>query len=562
MEKITDLKLYNIISKIGLIDQEILDVSLKSAKAKKVKFSSFLIKQNLIKSSEIARLISNHLKVPFVDLSKQKIENKILNLLPEIVARKQKIIIFNKEKDGVKVAMNNPVDYLMIKSLEKKVGDKIIPYFATEYDIVNSFGLYRRSIQQEYTTLIKKRAIEAQGSTAEDVSVIKLVNDLFRYAYTNHSSDIHIEPTEKDIKVRFRIDGILYDVLELPKTILNLIISRIKILAKLRTDETRQAQDGKILTKIDDDKLDIRVSIIPTTKGEKVVMRLLSAKGKYFDLTDLGMSSKDLKVVKKAIKQSYGMILSTGPTGSGKTTSLYALIKILNSRNINICTIEDPVEYDLEGINQIQVDPKTNLTFADGLKSILRQDPDIIMVGEIRDSETAAIAVNSAMTGHLVLSTLHTNDAAISLPRLLDMNIEPFLVSSTVNVVIAQRLVRKICMKCIVSYTLTEKEFENFKKEIDVSKFLSVEKLKEIRLYKGKGCENCNNSSYSGRIGIFEILEVKDNIKELILSSADASKIKKQAIENGMTTMFEDGFSKAISGQTTIKEVLRVIKSK
>ena len=392
--------------------------------------------------------------------------------------------------------------------------------------------------------------------------VIKLVNDLFSYAYTNHASDIHIEPTEKDIKIRFRIDGILYDVLSLPKAVLNTMISRIKILAKLRTDETRQAQDGKILTKVDDDKLDIRVSIVPTTKGEKTVMRLLSAKGKYFDLADLGMNNVDLKIVKKAIKESYGMILSTGPTGSGKTTSLYALIKILNNRNINICTIEDPVEYDLDGINQIQVDPKTSLTFADGLKSILRQDPDIIMVGEIRDSETAAIAVNSAMTGHLVLSTLHTNDSAIALPRLIDMKIEPFLVASTVNVVIAQRLVRKICMKCIVSYILSKEEVNELKEDIDLKKFLNIDQLDEIRFYKGKGCEHCNKSGYSGRIGIFEVLEVTDNIKELILTRSDGDKIKRVAIENGMTTMLEDGFKKAVSGSTTIEEVLRVIKSK
>ena len=341
-----------------------------------------------------------------------------------------------------------------------------------------------------------------------------------------------------------------------------MIVSRIKILAKLRTDETRQAQDGKILTRLDDEKLDIRVSVVPTTQGEKTVMRLLSAKGKYFDLADLGMSVPDLKIVKKAIRESYGMILSTGPTGSGKTTSLYALIKILNSRNINICTIEDPVEYDLEGVNQIQVNPKTNLTFADGLKSILRQDPDIIMVGEIRDSETASIAVNSAMTGHLVLSTLHTNDAAIALPRLLDMKIEPFLIASTVNVVIAQRLVRRICMKCIVSYVLSPEEVEGLKQEIDFKKFLNITELDEIRFYKGKGCEHCNKSGYTGRIGIFEVLEVKDNIKELILVRADADKIKKQAIENGMTTMLEDGFGKVISGLTSIEEVLRVIKSK
>ena len=562
MEQITDLKIYKIISKIGLINQEVLDTALKIATDKKEKLSTFLIKQNLIKSDEIGKIISNSIHIPFIDLNKQKIKSENLKLIPEIVARKQKLIVFGRDKDGVKVAMNNPFDYGMIKALEKKIGDNVVQYFSTEYDINNSFILYRKSIKEEYATNIQKRAIEVQGSRVEDVSVIKLVDDLFNYAYNNHASDIHIEPEDKEINIRFRIDGILYDVLSLPKTILNIIISRIKILAKLRTDETRKAQDGKVLTHIDGEKIDIRVSIIPTTQGEKAVLRLLSSKGKYFDLQDLGMSSHDMNIVNRAVKKPYGMILSTGPTGSGKTTSLYSLIKILNNRDINICTIEDPVEYDLEGVNQIQVDPKTNLTFADGLKSLLRQDPDIIMVGEIRDKETANIAVNSAMTGHLVLSTLHTNDAATSLPRLLDMKVEPFLVASTVNIIIAQRLLRRVCMKCIVSYTLDDKEMNDLRKDIDIDKFINLKVVKNIRLYKGKGCDSCNNTGYSGRIGIFEILEMKNGIKDLVLEKADADKIKNQAIANGMITMSEDGFNKVISGMTSLEELLRVIKIK
>ena len=562
MEQITDLKIYKIISKIGLINQEVLDTALKTATDKKEKLSTFLIKQNLIKSDEIGKIISNSIHIPFIDLNKQKIKSENLKLIPEIVARKQKLIVFGRDKDGVKVAMNNPFDYGMIKALEKKIGDNVVQYFSTEYDINNSFILYRKSIKEEYATNIQKRAIEVQGSRVEDVSVIKLVDDLFNYAYNNHASDIHIEPEDKEINIRFRIDGILYDVLSLPKTILNIIISRIKILAKLRTDETRKAQDGKVLTHIDGEKIDIRVSIIPTTQGEKAVLRLLSSKGKYFDLQDLGMSSHDMNIVNRAVKKPYGMILSTGPTGSGKTTSLYSLIKILNNRDINICTIEDPVEYDLEGVNQIQVDPKTNLTFADGLKSLLRQDPDIIMVGEIRDKETANIAVNSAMTGHLVLSTLHTNDAATSLPRLLDMKVEPFLVASTVNIIIAQRLLRRVCMKCIVSYTLDDKEMNDLRKDIDIDKFINLKVVKNIRLYKGKGCDSCNNTGYSGRIGIFEILEMKNGIKDLVLEKADADKIKNQAIANGMITMSEDGFNKVISGMTSLEELLRVIKIK
>jgi len=330
-------------------------------------------------------------------------------------------------------------------------------------------------VQKEYVSNIQKNAIKAQGATKEDVSVIRLVDDLLSYGFINHASDIHIEPAEKEIIVRFRIDGILYDVLNFPKTILDMIVTRIKILSKLRTDESRSAQDGKIMTEVEG-------------------------------------------------------------------------------------TIEDPVEYSLDGVNQIQVNPQTNLTFAAGLRSLLRQDPDIIMVGEIRDNETAGIAINAAMTGHLVLSTLHTNDAATSLPRLIDMHIEPFLVASTVNIIIGQRLVRKICMKCIYSYTLNPKELEDLRKEINIDKYLNTQSLPEIRLYKGKGCEHCNHTGYSGRIGIFEVLQLQENIKELIINRADSDQIAKQARANGMTTMLEDGFVKSIAGKTTIEEVFRVTK--
>jgi type IV pilus assembly protein PilB len=560
MSIISDQKIHNIISKVGLVKPEILDASLKSARENKQNFVTFLIKQNLIKSEEVGQLIANSLHVRFVNLAKEQIKIDVLKLLPEIVARKQKMVVFRHDEEGLKVAMHNPFDYNMIKMLEKKVGDKVVAYYATEFDIKNSFGLYRKAIQQEYATTIQKHAVAAQGSRAEDVSVVRLVDDLFSYAYTNHASDIHIEPTAESVKIRFRIDGVLHDVLTLPKSILELIVTRLKILSKLRTDETRSAQDGKIVTKVEGDKVDIRVSIVPITQGEKVVMRLLAAKGQQLNLTDLGMKGSQLEIVMQAIHRPFGMLLVTGPTGSGKTTTLYALIKIINKRDVNICTIEDPVEYDLAGINQIQVNAKTNLTFAAGLKSLLRQDPDIMMVGEIRDEETASIAINSAMTGHLVLSTLHTNDAATALPRLLDMNIEPFLVASTLNVVVAQRLIRRICLKCIVSYTLSDKEIEDIKKMIDIDKFLDIDKLKDVRLYKGKGCDKCNHTGYAGRMGVYEVLEIDDSMRDLITTRADSDKIKEQAQANGMTTMLEDGFDKVVSGQTTLEEILRVTR--
>ena len=560
MPALADDKIYQIISKIGLIKPDVLDMAVKTAKEKNLDLTTFLIQNDLIKPQEIGQLIANNLHVKYVDLSKETIKPEILTLLPEIVARKQRVIVYQRDAEGTKVAMADPFDYAMIKALEKKLGDKVTPYFATDYEINNTFRLYRQTIQKEYVSNIQKNAIKAQGAGQEDVSVIRLVDDLISYGFINHASDIHIEPTEKEIVVRFRIDGILYDVLNLPKNILEMIVTRIKILAKLRTDESRAAQDGKIMTEVENTKLDIRVSIMPIISGEKIVMRLLSSQGKQFTLEELGMNEKDLTLVTEAINKPYGMVLSTGPTGSGKTTTLYALIKILNHRDINICTIEDPVEYSLDGVNQIQVNPQTNLTFAAGLRSILRQDPDIIMVGEIRDNETAGIAVNSAMTGHLVLSTLHTNDAATSLPRLIDMQIEPFLVASTINIIIGQRLVRKICMKCIYSYILSASEVEELRREVNIDKFVNPQQLPEIRMYRGKGCDNCNHTGYAGRIGIFEILKLEENIKELIINRADSDQISKQARANGMTTMLEDGFAKAFTGKTTIEEVFRVTK--
>lgn len=560
MALLSDDKIYKIIGKIGLLEPAALDNALKEAQSAGQDLAAYLTEKDLVRPEELGQLMAHELHVRFINLSQERIKPEILTLIPEIVARNQKVLAFAKDAEGLKVAMVNPFDLDFIKSLEKKTGDNIIPFLASEKDISDNFGLYKKSIQQEYASTIQKHALEAQGSKAEDIPVVRLVDDLLSYGYNNHASDIHIEPREKDIKVRFRIDGVLYDVLTLPLNILDIIVARIKILSKLRTDETRSAQDGKISTTVEGTKLDIRVSVIPITHGEKVVMRLLSSQGRYFSLEDLGMESRDLSIVNRAIHKPYGMILATGPTGSGKTTTLYAIVKILNSREVNICTIEDPVEYEIEGINQIQVNPQTNLTFAEGLRSLLRQDPNIIMVGEIRDKETAQISVNSAMTGHLVLSTLHTNDAATTLPRFLDMKIEPFLVASTVSVIIGQRLVRKICMKCISSYVLEKEEIENLKKEIEISKFLDTALSGEVRMYKGKGCDHCNQTGYEGRIGIYEVMEVVDNIKALILARADADALKKQAVANGMVTMMEDGFAKAIAGRTTLEEIMRVTK--
>ncbi|MFH0932681.1 MAG: GspE/PulE family protein, partial [bacterium] len=497
----------------------------------------------------------------FVNLREEKIDEEVLNLIPEIVARSKGIMAFARDKDSVKLGMVNPDDLEARHTIEKRIGQKVLPYLITKRDFQAVFSRYKASLKEEFENILKKLKDKALSREERDSLTIKIVNMLLQYGYQNKASDIHIEPRKKEVLVRFRIDGVLHEVLSIPKDLHELISMRIKILSKMRTDEHRAAQDGKLHFSASDgtadEMVDVRVSVVPVTEGENVVMRLLSEKARSFSLESLGLSDKDLKKVMLAMENPHGMILSTGPTGSGKTTTLYAVIKILNKPEVNIATIEDPVEYEIEGASQIQVNAKTNLTFARGLRAIVRQDPDIIMVGEIRDEETASIAVNSAMTGHLVLSTLHTNDAATTLPRLLDMGIEPFLVASTVNVVVAQRLVRKICVKCRASYQLTGEEKKIIKSDIHLK---SIFKDQKIFLYKGNGCRVCGNTGYLGRIGIFEILEMADNIKNLILKRASSGEIMKLARQNGMTTMLDDGAKKVFSGITTLEEVLRVIK--
>jgi type II secretory ATPase GspE/PulE/Tfp pilus assembly ATPase PilB-like protein len=389
-----------------------------------------------------------------------------------------------------------------------------------------------------------------------DVSIIHLVDYLVEKAQISRASDIHIDPSQDTVRIRLRIDGVLQNVFDFPKNIHGEVISRIKVLARLRTDEHQATQDGRFRHQFSNaqDFVDIRVSIAPTYHGENCVMRLLSDKAENFDLESLGFSESDQKKITDALKKPYGMILATGPTGSGKTTTLYTLIKMLNSPEVSIITIEDPIEYAVNDIEQIQVNPRTSLTFANGLRSILRQDPNIIMVGEIRDAETANIAVNTALTGHLLLSTLHTNDSATTLPRLLDMGIETYLVASTVSIAIGQRLVRKICDHCKEEGQISEIQKKTIE-DLKLSKPFVLEKIS-----KGKGCTQCNESGYSGRVCINEVLVADNDIKDAILQKASASDLKKIAIRNGMTTMLEDGLRKVGLGLTTIEEVLRVIQ--
>jgi len=553
--------LYNTLKELQVIDQKQLDQAFLESQKQNIPLEDILIDKDLLSDENLGKTISDLVSLPLVRLSGIPIQKEVLQIIPEVAAKKQKVIAFKKDKNGLSVAMSNPNNMQIKDFIEKKAGVPVIVYFATKRDIDNALFLYNKGLVTTFDEIIKENVRQVGAGSPNkqiDPPIIKIVDAILHYAYQNRASDVHIEPLKQKTLIRFRIDGILHDILSLPLALHRLLVTRIKVIGNLRTDEHNAAQDGKLQFVLEGEDVDVRVSVVPITGGEKVVMRLLSERSRQFSLTDLGLSNSDLDKVKKAYSKPYGMLLATGPTGSGKTTSVYAILKLLNKRDVNVMTIEDPVEYDIGGVNQIQVNERTNLSFAAGLRSIVRQDPDIILVGEIRDNETADIAINSAMTGHIVLSTVHTNDAATTIPRLLDMNIEPFLIASTINVIIAQRLVRKIHSNCRIS---EEAEVTRLTKYIDeklVKKIFGSNR--KVRLYHGKGCEVDHGIGYEGRIGIFEVLIVDDDIRKAIVERKDADTIKKIAKANGMITMIEDGLEKVQEGITTIDEILRVTK--
>lgn len=580
----SDEALYNSLKELEVIPLEKLEEAYNISKNTGMPLREVLLEKDLLSDENLGRIEADLLGLPFVRLAETVIPDKVLRIIPEVVARKQQVIAFKEDRQGLHIALADPTNIQIEDFIKKKTGLPLKIYLATERDVRRALRLYAKDVKQAFTDIIEENIKKAKGAIKAEPPIIKLVDTIINYAYQNRASDIHIEPLEKYSLVRFRIDGVLHDIVHLPSEIHPRIVTRIKVLANLRTDEHLAAQDGKLQFSTETENLDIRVSIVPITEGEKIVMRLLSERSRQFSLTDLGLSPTDIKKVRAAYERAYGMILATGPTGAGKTTTLYSIVKILNKREVNIMTIEDPVEYDIEGVNQIQVNPKTGLTFASGLRSIVRQDPDIILVGEIRDEETADIAINFAMTGHMVLSTLHTNDAATAIPRLLDMGIEPFLLASTLDVVIAQRLVRRICNKCRVSVEIDPKEMSSrnkVRKRRDISE--EEKKIKQwyssllaklqpdlianyfdtkenIRVYYGKGCSICHQTGYQDRIGIFEVLVVDQEIREAIAEQKDASVIKRIAVKNGMKEMFKDGLDKVRQGLTTIEEVIRVTK--
>jgi type IV pilus assembly protein PilB len=576
-----DTQLNKFILDANLVSKADLESAKKEADKKGVRIGEILVSSGKITEDNLRRMQAYVLGIPFVDLKSIKIPFETLSLIPEPVARTHNVVAFKKDDKNLEVAMLDVDDLSAIDFIKKKVNLKILPRLTDTESMKNAIIQYQKSLKAEFGDIIQKEsetlrtiAEEAGEATseedlkkiAEDLPVVRIVDTLLKHAILQDASDIHIEPMDSQLLVRYRIDGLLHDAMVLPKNAEASITARIKVLSSLKLDEKRLPQDGRFKIEMNNEKVSFRVSILPTYYGEKTVMRLLRENVSGFTLEYLGFHGEGLEKIYGATKLATGMILTTGPTGSGKTTTLYTILDILNTPDVNISTIEDPVEYQMKRINQSQVKPEIGFTFSSGLRTLVRQDPDIIMVGEIRDNETAALAVNAALTGHLVLSTLHTNSAAGAIPRLLDMKIESFLLVSTISVIVAQRLVRKLSNKK-EKYFLSKDEIEALKKTVNldtVLKHLKAEKvIKDIDNWEKipfwKPIASKDDDGYKSRIGIHEVLKVTESIKDLIIKGATTSEIEAQAKKEGMLTMLEDGIFKAIQGQTTIEEVLRVV---
>lgn len=549
----------------GRITPEQLQEALLQQQGTDTKIGQILLKKNAISETDLLDALAIQYGIEYKSHLEFTDTNDIFKKIPAAFLRNNSLVPFKIVKNRISIATSDilriqPIDDLkqmfagytteVVLSGENEISRIITSHFdgasaATTSELIED-------LEEADFEILSRTSTETSEilDTANDAPIIRLVNTIIRQAVTDKASDIHFEIYEKELVVRFRIDGILYKMFTPPKKFQDSIISRIKIMANLNIAENRLPQDGRIQVKVSGKEIDIRVSVFPTQFGERIVLRLLNKSDMSFDLNSIGFSDEALKKFNSLIDITHGIILVTGPTGSGKSTTLYGVLSRLNTDDVNILTVEDPIEYQIQGIGQMQIKPKIGLTFSTGLRSILRQDPDIVMIGEIRDTETADIAVQAALTGHRVFSTLHTNDAASGVTRLVDMGVEPYLISSSVNAFLAQRLVRKICPHCITSYKPTQQELSRGG--------LTKSKLKKESLYKGKGCEKCLNTGYSGRLGIFELMPVSDGIRKLIMSGTDAATIKELAVKEGMKTLLQDGIEKVVKGLTTLEEVLRV----
>jgi type IV pilus assembly protein PilB len=570
MLSLSPTRLKEILVKQGLITAEIFDKAQKEAERKRQDVVDILISEGIINKDYFFSVIAKFLGVERITLGSLKINEEILTLLPEEIARRLQVIVFEKSGDGVyHVAMEDPTNLESIEFLKLRLGGEVKPYLTTSDDLNRGFSFYERRLTQDFKKIIEesiKQSLQSKikgnlEAEAQDLPIVAIVNNLLSYAVSSRASDIHFEVLDDAIMVRYRVDGILHEIIRMPKETHPAIVARVKILSNLRVDEHTHPQDGRFRHKVGDDIIDVRVSVIPTFYGEKVQMRLLSAAQKPLSFFELGMLEENSRIIEEAIRKTYGMLLICGPTGSGKTTTLYSIINILNRPEVNIVTIEDPIEYDMRYINQMQVNVAAGITFANGLRAILRQDPNVIMVGEIRDEETVNIGVHAALTGHLVLSSLHTNDAVTAIPRLIDMGVPPFLVAAVLNGVSAQRLTRRIHLDCIESYVPDQKVIEAIKSHIGgIGLETDIVRIPKT-FFRGRGCAACNHSGYLGRIGIFEMFSVSETIRKIIVSGQfNLDDLKRAARKEGMTTMFEDGLRKVERGMTTIEEVFRVIK--
>ncbi len=598
--RISDALVEKLLTAAGSITDEELVVLRDQQKGDKKPLQDLVVRNKIISEPELTKLYANEIDLPFVEIVPKDIKREVLKLIPERIARQYDAILFGIEEDGTKqLAMADPDDIQAVNFLKKQLGEPIAIHVAANTNIQAALDEYRGNIGSELTKVITPDDEEAdeadevsEEDLAEDSPIAQTVNLLIEYAIRSGASDVHIEPREESVTVRYRVDGILREANKLPKKVLNSLVSRIKILSNLKIDERRVPQDGRFKIQLGGKTYALRVSTLPITDGEKVVMRILDESSKAATLEELGYWGASLNTINKAIDQPHGLILITGPTGSGKSTSLFSILSLLNKPAVNISTIEDPVEYRIGGANQTQVNPKAGMTFAAGLRALMRQDPDIIMVGEIRDGETAGLATQAALTGHLVFATLHTNNAATSLPRLLEMGIEPFLIASTVRAVVGQRLVRRLCIDCrqeIEPDATTIKQIaesfgadgtaaikrihqleeqalaggigkdNNGKAKVN-TEALATSETKIHKLYKANpdGCETCGHSGYKGRMGIYEVLANSSEVERLVVADSTSDELQAQAIKEGMVTMQLDGLIKALRGQTTVEEILRV----
>lgn len=522
-----------------------------------------IVEHNLVSAKNLTAAQAEILHLPFMHLEGTGIQADILGLVPEPVARRYRLIPFNRVGDELSVVMADPLDLGAIQFVEKKSGLKVKPFLGMPEDILKAIhDQYGQSLSSEVTSAVREvseilpKELEEKPEIIREAPVTNIINQLLEYAVRTRASDIHIEPLDDKTRVRFRIDGILYEKIVLPKVVHDALISRVKILGVLKIDEKRLPQDGRFTYSFGKEIVDLRVSTVPTVYGEKVVMRLLPKSSAAPTLIELGLSGSAIKTLEVEMLRSHGIVLVCGPTGSGKTTTLYSILTKISTTRVNVLTIEDPVEYQISGVNQVQVNPAIGLTFASALRSFLRQDPNVMMVGEIRDSETAELAIQAALTGHQVFSTLHTNTASGALPRLLDMGAEPFLLASAINAIVGQRVVRKLCPNCRAQYNPPPEVAENIKSVL--GRLLPTQAAGAITLYKNQGCLKCNKVGYLGRTGIFEVLPVTDKISRLILDRATAQEIEEIATTSGMITMKQDGYLKALAGITSLEEVLRV----